>query len=173
MGRWRVCAAAWPALCAVFAGIVLSRPGRELEERVAHTAFILFALLFYALGMAIRRRLLAERVRATAQTTAAVVSDGRRVRGGRHVFFPEFAFQAGGRTWRVVSPSGRGRRAVCEGQQVELYYAPEDPRCFYVPAVQRHDRRVSALLCGIGVVWPLLALCAPWLEELLRRLGAF
>ena len=162
--RWRVSAILWPLLCVVFAGIILA--SRTGEERITDTVFTLLPLVFFAGGMSMRRRLLQERQYAGALTTAEVVSKGLRNRSGKRYFYPQYRFQAGGTTWNITSPRGYGLCPVEEGNQVALYYNPENPRQFYVPAVQRHDSRISVLLCGIGVVWPLLGLFAPQLRAL-------
>lgn len=53
-----------------------------------------------------------------------------------------------------------------EGREVDLYYAPEDPKIFYVPAMQKHVKRWAALLCGVGILWPLPGLVAPQIRAL-------
>lgn len=164
--RWCICAVVWPICCLVFAGIILCLPGRNMEERICDAAFCIFPLIFFAIGMPIRRRILRERACATARTTAVVTSPGRRKRTGKNdTFFPEFEFQAGGRTYRITSVNGSGLHRLTVGRKVDLYYAPDNPTVFYVLDTQRLDRRVSALLCGIGIVFPLAGLFAPKLRE--------
>lgn len=151
----------WPSLCLVFAGIIGCQPGRSAEERFRGIAFALSAVLFFTVGMHILRRVLTERRYATRLTTAAVVSEGKMIHDGKDIFFPEFEFQAGGRSCRVTAASGTGFRLVEKGKKVDLYYAPKDPSVFYVPALQRHNIRISVFLCGIGMVLPLIGLFAP------------
>lgn len=43
---------------------------------------------------------------------------------------------------------------------MKLYYAPDNPNVFYVPIMQRHDKRWAMLLCGVGIVYPLVGLYA-------------
>ncbi len=168
---WRMLAVGWPMLCLTFVGVILVGPGRTLEQRTADSGLMLIALIFFAIGMSVRRRLLRERGSSTALTAATVVSAGKVVRTGKNtVYFPEFQFQAGGTIYRVKSPSGSSFHHLSEGAQVELYYDPENPRRFYIPVLQKHDRRVSALLCGLGVLFPLAALFAPQLRALLAFL---
>lgn len=171
--RWRVLAVGWPVLCLILAGIILCQPGRTWDERIADSGLTLIALVFFAIGMPVRRRLLVERGSAAVLTTATVVSEGKVARTGKNaVYFPEFQFQAGGIVYRVKSPSGSSFYHLSEGKQVELYYDPNNPRLFYVPLLQKHDRRSSALLCGIGILFPLAALFAPQLRTLFVSLPA-
>lgn len=60
---------------------------------------------------------------------------------------------------------------VSEGEQVELYYARQNTYVFYVPAMLKHDRRVSGLLCGIGILFPLIGVFAPLIRPLFYFLG--
>lgn len=172
MKGWRVLAVGWPVLCLVFVGIILAGPGRTLEQRAADSGLTLIALIFFAVGMSVRRRLLKERGNATVLTAATVISRGRVTRTGRNtVYFPEFQFQAGGTVYKVRSPSGSSFHQLSEGKQVELYYDPQNPGLFYVPLLHKHDCRVSALLRGIGILFPLMALFAPHLRALFAFLG--
>lgn len=169
--RWRFFAVFWPLLCLAFAGIIVCQTSRQPEERLADVALTIIPLIFFAIGMTIRRRLLQERGNATVLTTATVVSQGRRMRTGKNtVFYPEFEFQVDGVTRRVKSRGGSGLHRVTEGLQVELYYDPQNPDLFYVPILRWIDRLRSALLCGIGVAFPLLALCAPLLRAFVSSL---
>lgn len=171
MKRWRSLAILWPLLCVLFSGCIVVQSLHAVQDRVVwDAAFTLLPLVFFAIGMSIRRRLLRERRYATQSTTATVVSDGRAVHSGNDHFYPEFSFQAGETTYHVTSQAGYGRRVLREGRQVTLYYAPENPRIFYVPALQRRDRRFSALMCTIGFLFPLLGLCAPLLRALVESL---
>lgn len=156
----------WPLLCASFAGFIAVQSGRTADERISGVGFTIFPLVFFGIGMAIHYRLLKERRNATALTTAVVVSEGRRKRTGKNrSYFPEFEFQADGRTCRVKTPRGSGFRLVKTGDRLDLYYAPENPQLFYVPVLQKYDRRCSWLFCGIGIVFPLLGLFAPQIND--------
>ena len=169
MKRWKMLAVLWPLLCIVFFGIIVSQTGRGTEERIADAGFTLFPLIFFAIGMRVRRRLLKERANATILTTAAVVSVNSRIlvgEGNKRCYFPEYEFQAKGRAYRVKSPSGFSHCYVRQGDRVDLYYAPEDPRLFYVPIMQKHDKRWAALLCGVGIAFPLVGLFAPQIRAL-------
>lgn len=165
-GKWRFLAVFWPLLCMVFMGIILFDPDRKIDERIADVIFTLIPLVFFAIGMSIRRSLLKERRYATVLTTATVVSEGLRIRPGKRSFFPEFEFRAGGNLYHVKAAKGSGVSCVTKGKQEELYYAPENPGVFYVPKLQKHERRVSALLCGIGILWPVIGLFAPQIRML-------
>ena len=167
--RWRFWAIAWPLLCLVFGGVIVYQALQGMEERIFQLPFPFIALIFYAIGMAMRRRLLRERRHATCATTATVVSTGRRTvvgEGNKRAYFPQYRFQVGETSYHVTSPSGYSHCFLSEGRQVTLYYAPEDPRLFYVPAMQTHDRRWSNLLCGVGILFPLAGLFAPLLQNL-------
>ncbi len=164
---WRRRAVAWPVLCVIFAVIILCSPTRTMEQRLADATFTVIPLIFFAIGMKTRLRLHKERLYATVSTDAHVISDGRRVRSGHASYFPQFEFRAGGMSYKVTSRSGSGSRCVHEGERVELYYASENPRVFYVPAMQRHARRLSGLLCGIGIAYPIIGLFAPLLRAVI------
>ncbi|MCI8608301.1 MAG: hypothetical protein HFE73_01495 [Firmicutes bacterium] len=60
---------------------------------------------------------------------------------------------------------------ISAGEQVELYYARQNTYVFYVPAMLKHDRRVSGLLCGIGILFPLIGVFAPLIRPLFYFLG--
>ena len=171
-GRWRLLAFGWPAACLGLAAFILLSPsGRTGEQRLADAMLCTIPLVFFFVGMRTRLRLLKEMRYAVRRTKAVVMDTGRRTRGGKRFFYPEFQFQAGERTYHVVSSVGYGFAAAGKGTQVELYYAPENPELFYGPALQRRDRRLSALLCGIGVAFPLAGLWAPLLRGLFARMG--
>lgn len=167
--RWFILAICWPLLCLVFAAIIICQPGREGEEQIADIGFTLLPLIFFAIGMRIQYRLLKERKNAVVLTVATVISVENRVmigRGNKRIYRPEFEFQVGGTTYRVKSPSGFGRSYVKKGEQVELYYAADNPHVFYVPVMQRHDKRWAMLLCGVGMLYPLVGLFAPQIREI-------
>lgn len=169
--RWRFFAIFWPLLCFVFAGIIIGQPGRTADERICDVGFTIFPLVFFALGMSIRHRLLKERGSATVLTTAIVISEGRRrPTGGNKLYFPQFGFQVDGTNYTVTSSGGSGHQIVKSGDQVDLYYTPGDPRSFYVPALQRYAVRCSCLYCGIGILFPLIGLFAPPLRSLVSSL---
>ena len=164
---WRFLAIFWPLSCLIFTGIILFQSVRGMEERIFDMAFTLLPLIFFAVGMNMRHRLLKERGHAAVLTTATVVSIKTHMHSGNKCYFPEFEFHAGGETYRVKYSAGYSFHIVDEGQQTALYYDPENPELFYVPAVQKHDLRWSSLLCGVGILFPLLGLSAPLLRELL------
>lgn len=168
---WRMFAILWPILCMIFVGIILYQALQGTEERIFDIGFAFIPLVFFAIGMRIRYRLLKERIHATVLTRATVVSQGKRTRVGERMFFPEYEFQVGEISYHVTARLGYSVCLVSEGRQVELYYAPENPRIFYVPLMQRHDNRVSLLLCGVGVLWPLFGLFAPLMWALYEYLA--
>lgn len=164
---WHFFVIFWPLLCFVFMGIIIGQSDRTVDERIADAGFTVISLIFFAMGMSIRRRLLKEQRTAVALTTAVVVSGGRQKRTGRNPeYYPEFEFQANGVNYRVRSHGGSGSRLVKEGDQVDLYYTPENPKLFYVPALQKYARRCSRLYCGIGILFPLFGLFAPQIRAL-------
>lgn len=165
--KWQRLAVIWPVLCIIFAVIIIWQAIEGMEERAFDAGFIPIALVFFAIGMSIRRRLLKERRHATVLTTATIVSKGIRRRSGKRFFYPQCEFRIGEKTYRVTSPAGYGMCPVSKGKQVQLYYAPENPALFYIPVMQKHDNRIAALLCGIGIAFPLIALFAPLLRTLL------
>lgn len=167
--KWRFQAIGWPILCLVFAGLIICLPGRDTEQRIADVGFTMISLVFFAIGMRMRKRLLRERGHATVRTVATVVevkSTWTMSDRGRRNHYPVYEYQVGEVKYREISPSGCTSCPVTKGQEVELYYDPKNPKLFYAPAVQRHDRRWSGLLCGIGIVYPLVGLLAPFLREL-------
>lgn len=170
--RWRFFAFFWPLLCVVFAGIIIYQSivyqsVHGMEERIFDAAFTIIPLVMFAIGMSMYRRLLKERRYAVILTTATVVSTGRSLYAGKRHFFPEYEFQVGEKIYKVKSPSGYSVCYVKEGRQVDLYYAPENPKVFYVPIMQKHDKRWATLLCGIGILYPIIGLFAPWLRMLM------
>lgn len=166
--RHRFFAVCWPLLCIVFSGIIVYQSIQGMDERFAGDAgFALIPLVFFAIGMSMRGRLLKERRNAVILTKATVVSSGRRMRAGKRYFFPEYEFQAGDNMYRVKSPGGYSVCYLGEGREVDLYYAPENPKVFYVPAMQKHEKRWAGLLCGVGILWPLIGLLAPQIRALL------
>lgn len=50
--------------------------------------------------------------------------------GNTRIYFPEYEFYAKETICHVKASSGYSRSYVKEGQQVELYYAPENPDIF-------------------------------------------
>lgn len=162
MKRWRIFGILWPLLCIVFCGIILFQYAQRMEGRILEdAAFTIIPLIFWAIGFVMGRRLLKERRYATAHTTATVVSRGKRVYAGRKRYYPEYEFQDHGKTYKVTTKRGYSVCLVAEGRKVKLYYAPENPELFYVPVMQKHDIRWTALLCGVGIVCPLMGLLAP------------
>lgn len=171
--RWYFFAVFWPLACFIFAGIIISQPGRETDERIADAGFTIIPLIFFAIGMRMRRRLLKERSHATVLVKAVVVTVDSKLKigeGNRRSYFPQYEFQAGEKQYRVKSSVGYGRSYVKTGQQVDLYYAPENPDLFYVPIMQKHDRRWALLLCGVGVAYPLIGLLAPQIRAFVSSL---
>lgn len=167
--RWYFFAIFWPLACFLFAGIIISQPGRGTDEYIADVGFTIIPLVFFAIGMRMRLRLLKERLHATVLTKAVVVAVDRKLRvgeGNSRSYFPQYEFQAGEKQYRVKSRTGYGRCYVETGQQVDLYYAPENPNLFYVPIIQKHDKRWALLLCGMGVAYPLIGLFAPQIRAL-------
>ncbi len=167
--RWYFFAIFWPLACFIFAGIIISQPSRETDERIADVGFTIIALIFFAIGMRMRWRLLKERLHATVLTKAVVVTVDKKLNigeGNKRIYFPQYEFQVGEKQYRVKSPTGYGRSYVKTGQKVDLYYAPENPNLFYVPIMQKHDKCWALLLCGIGVAYPLIGLLAPQIRVL-------
>ncbi len=167
--RWYFFAILWPLVCFIFAGIIISQPGRKTDERIADVGFTMVPLIFFAIGMRMRWRLLKERLHATVLAKAVVVTVDRKLEigeGNKRIYFPQYEFQAGEKQYRVKSSTGYGRSYVKTGQQVDLYYAPENPNLFYVPIIQKHDNRWALLLCGVGVAYPLIGLLAPQIRVL-------
>ncbi len=168
---WRFCAIIWPLLCVFFSGVVLCDSARNVDERIADAFFIIIPLIFFTIGMSVRHRLMKEQAYATAFANAVVVSNELIIRSGKRIFFPEFEFQANETIYRVRHPIGCSYRIVSEGKSVDLYYNPNHPEQFYVPVMQKHDNRVSLLLCGIGVVYPIIGLTAPLIRAALLVLN--
>ncbi len=171
--RWYFFAIFWPLACFIFAGIIISQPGRGMDERIADVGFTMIPLIFFAIGMHMRWRLLKERLHATVLVKAVVVGVDSKLRigeGNKRNYFPQYEFQVGKEQYRVKSSIGYGHSYVKTGQQVDLYYAPENPNLFYVPIMQKHDNRWALLLCGVGIVYPLIGLLAPQIRALVSSL---
>lgn len=117
--------------------------GRTLDSRISGIGFCTIPLIFFAIGMSVRHRLLKERSSATALTTAVVVSQGRRLRAGKNpAFFPEYEFHAGETLYRVTAPSGSGFH-MSEGT-IPLHLRPTALSCY------PHSR----LLCHVRISFP-------------------
>ncbi len=167
MKRWRTLAISWPLLCILLSVIILYQSFQGMEKRLpGDAAFTLIPLVFFAVGMFMGRGILKRRRYATVLTTATVTSTGRVLRPGKRNYFPEYEFRVGEITYHVKEKAGYSVCFVSEGKQVELYYAPENPRVFYVPIMQKHDKRMSVLLCTVGILWPLFGFFAPQIRQL-------
>lgn len=167
--RWRFFVVFWPLLCFVFAGIMVCYPGLEAEKRIAGAGFAVVPLIFFAVGMGMFHRLLKERRHANVCTKATVISVESTLAfagGNRRTYFPIYEFQIGEKKYQVKYPTGYSSNCVSKGQQVDLYYNPKDPRLFYVPIVQKRDKRWAVLLCGVGVVYPLVSMVSQVLSLL-------
>lgn len=170
--KWKIFVVIWPLLCIVFAGIILYQSVvyqsvQGMEERAFDAGFTVIPLIFFGIGMAMRSRLLKECRYATTSTSAIVVSTGKQhivSDGNKRAYFPEYEFQVGETIYHVKSKRGYSQCFVSKGTTVELYYAPENPELFYVPIMQKHDRRWSFLLCTVGILWPFIGLFAPQLR---------
>lgn len=169
--RWKIIAVAWPLLCIVFAGIIISQRERGGEERIVDAVFAILPLIFFAIGVRMRLRVLKERAFAAVPVSARVVSGGVAVHPGNNHYYPEYEFEVDGETFHVKSHHGYGSCHVTVGSQVKLYYSPEDPKLFYVPAVQRLDNCWAVLLCGVGFLWPVMGLFAPQMRAALAFLS--
>ncbi len=159
--QWRFFVIFWPLLCFVLAGIILCQSGLEIEKRIVGAGFAIQPQIFFIIGMRIRRRLLKERRYATVLTTATVISAGREtsVSGGyKRIYYPMYEFQIGNDIYQVKSPVGYSNSCASKGQKVDLYYNPQNPKVFYVPIMQKRDNRWSILLCGIGIVYPIIGM---------------
>lgn len=169
--RWCFFIIFWFVFCFFLAGVTLYQSIDGMEERfVGDAAFLVIPLIFFTIGMLMYRRLLKERSFATDLTTATVISKGRNIHTGRRCFFPEYEFQVGEETYQVKSPSGYSVCFVEEGKSVDLYYDPENPAMFYVPIMQKHDKRWAMLLCVVGIVYPLIGFFAPQIRQLVSFL---
>ncbi|RKI42076.1 DUF3592 domain-containing protein [bacterium D16-51] len=156
---WRFFVIFWPLLCFTFAGTIIFQSGLKTEKSLVGVGFTIIPLVFFAIGMSIRRRLLKERKYATARTTATVISVESRPaisEGNKRVYIPIYEFQVGKDTYQVKSPAAYGNIGVSRGQVVDLYYNPRKPQMFYVPIMQKRDNRWSVLLCGVGIIYPLI-----------------
>lgn len=68
-----------------------------MDEKISSTAFTMFPLIFFAIGMSVGRPCIKERGNAIALTTTVVVSEGMRKNTGKNKsYFPEFEFQVNG-----------------------------------------------------------------------------
>lgn len=147
--------------------MILCQSIQKAEGRfIRDAAFTTLLLLFFAIGMSMRRRILSERQNATCRTTAIVISTGEKKQTGKRLFFPEYEFQKDGQLYHITSQTDYSVCYVTQGKQVDLCYAPDAPTTFYVPLMQRHDNRLAGLLCGVGILWPLFGLFAPLIRTI-------
>lgn len=61
MKTWRFLAIFWPILCVIFAVFMGFQSGRTLDSRISGIGFCTIPLIFFAIGMSVRHRLLKER----------------------------------------------------------------------------------------------------------------
>lgn len=160
---WRLAVVLWPLCCLGLAALFLRQWSRGMPGRdPAHVVFAVFPLIFFFLGMGLRHGAIKRQTRCTvpAPDARVIALEPRRGSSGI-VRVPVYRFTAGEEVVSVPSRSGYRPCPVRAGEAVALFYAPGDRRSIYVPREERAKRRWSLLLCGIGVVFPLLALAAP------------
>ncbi len=168
--RWRRFLIAWPLVCLALSGLMLHQWLAGMENRdPVHAVFPLFSLVFFFIGMGTRHSTAKKRALATLPAERARVVT-LNAHFGHHgtVKTPVYEYTAkGGTVYTVSSRTSYNPCPVHTGQEVALYYSPKDPRTIYVPKEESAKGRWSLLLCGVGVLFPLIALIAPWLERLL------
>lgn len=155
---WHFFVIFWPLLCFVFMGIIIGQSDRTVDERIADVGFTVISLIFFAMGMSIRRRLLKEQRTAVALTTAVVVSGGRQKRTGRNPeYYPEFEFQANGVNYRVRSHGGSGSRLVKGGSGRFILHAGKSEAILRACAAKVCQALFPSLLWyryPVSPVWP-------------------
>ncbi len=169
LGRWRFFIIAWPLFCLFLAGLFLWQCSQGMEGRdPAHLGFTVIPLIFFFIGMKMRYSTAKKCTYCTVFVPGAkVVSLTPHYGRGHHTHTPVYEYSVGGETYRVSSRDSYSPCPVSSGQEVELYCSPANRRYIYVPAEERCRGKWSLLLCGVGVLFPLAALAAPWLLLLL------
>lgn len=152
MKRWRFWVIFWPLCCLTLTGVMLYQWSAGMAYRdPVHAVFPIFSLLFFFIGMGMKKNSAKHREAATRLAPDATVAYLNTRRGNHGI---------------VKTPVYR----YTAGEAVELYYSPQDPRTIYVPKEERTRLRWARLLCGIGVAFPFFALAAPWLTPWVESL---
>lgn len=125
-----------------------------------------FGLLFFFIGFALGRTFRRQRERATVRTTAAVVDLAmlsRRQRDGYHstTFSPTYEFYINGEAVQVRSSISQSPSPVQVGDEVELYYNPDNYKEIYIEREGRIKKLLTVIFCATGGLIALtgLAVC--------------
>ena len=90
-----------------------------------HKVFAMIGILFLVLGSALERK-----YKKCSQETKAIVIENRVTSSG--TYRPVFSFSTSSGTYTVESSIARNPATYSVGQEVTLYYDPDDPNTFYV-----------------------------------------
>ncbi len=172
MKRWRFWVIFWPLCCLTLTGVMLYQWSAGMAYRdPVHAVFPIFSLLFFFIGMGMKKNSAKHREVATRLAPDATVAYLNTRRGNHGIVkTPVYRYTAGEISYTVSSRSSYSPCPVHTGEAVELYYSPQDPRTIYVPKEERTRLRWARLLCGIGVAFPFFALAAPWLTPWVESL---
>jgi hypothetical protein len=103
------------------------------------TAFLFLGTIFIGLGIGFKSVIDKKAAVCTARTEAVVTEMNREVNlsagtDSYRSWFPVFSYWAKGEEITVRSKIGNEKKIFEEGQNVELYYNPDNIREYYVPA---------------------------------------
>lgn len=94
------------------------------------------------------RQIIQRRRKATARTNATVTHEH-----GQDGYSPHYTFYVNQHQYDVFSQIWSESPLCKDGEQVTLYFIPDNPYVFYVPREKRRLYLVWALMCFAGVVF--------------------
>lgn len=124
----------------------------------------LVGVVFFIVGRAILKRRRKREINCTSQTYGKVVDLVRRESrdsDGNYSssWHPVFEYRIGGLTFVKESSFGRSQAKFAIGQNVEIYYNPEDYNEFYVPG-ETTPKLIGTVFTAVGAVAILVAVVA-------------
>ncbi len=129
MKRWRFWVIFWPLCCLTLTGVMLYQWSAGMAYRdPVHAVFPIFSLLFFFIGMGMKKNSAKHREVATRLAPDATVAY-LNTRRGNHgtVKPPVYRYTAGEISYTVSSRSSYSPCPVHTGEAVELYYSPRTP----------------------------------------------
>lgn len=126
--------------------------------------FTLLGIVFLTIGLMMKKFLRRRQEKASAVTTATVVEIvKRRNRSGSNgcrstSYCPVYEYYANGAARRVCSRVGSSPCPFHVGEQLELYFDPDDPAKIYIEKEARLMRLIIVIFCAVGGLFTVLGL---------------
>lgn len=132
----------------------------SLIKVILSSGFLLLGLVFFCLGLSIRRAAFKKKDACTVKTEAVVVEINRETNlsaGGDsyRAWIPVFSYRADGEEIKVKSKIGQEKKIFEKGQHVILYYNPKQIREYYVP--EENMSAGASIFTGVGTAFLALA----------------